>query len=99
VSSKSVLVIGESQGADARDAQGRAVALTSDEAEAWSLIGAFALSATDGIPRNHVRRALVVLSDVIATDSLQEWNNASDRTRVEVLSALEEAIEQVEGAP
>jgi hypothetical protein len=40
-----------------------------------------------------------VLSDVIATDSLQEWNNASDRTRVEVLSALEEAIEQVEGAP
>jgi hypothetical protein len=90
---------GWSQGADARDAQGRSVALTSDEAQAWSLIGAFALAATDGIPRSHVRRALVVLSDVIATDSLQEWNDDHDRTREEVLSALEQAIEQVEGTP
>ena len=75
------------------------MALTSDEAQAWSLIGAFALAATDGIPRGHVRRALAVLSDVIATDSLQDWNDADDRTREEVLSALGQAIGQVEGAP
>lgn len=87
---------GWSQGADARDAQGRVVGLNSDEAQAWSLLGAFALSATDGVPRNHVRRALVALSDVIGTDSLQQWNDAPDRTREEVLSALEEAIAKID---
>ena len=87
---------GWSQGADARNAQGRAVGLNSGEAQAWSLLGAFALAATDGIPGDHVRRALVALSDVIGIDSLQEWNDAPDRTREEVLSALEEAGEQIE---
>lgn len=89
---------GWSQGADARDAQGRAVGLNTDEAQAWSLLGAFALAATDGIPPTHFRRALVRLSDVIGTDSLKEWNDAPARTREEVLSALAEAAEHV-GTP
>jgi hypothetical protein len=52
---------GWSQGLDARDGEGRAVHLTSDEARAWTLVG-LALTATDGIPIDHVRRALVALS-------------------------------------
>jgi hypothetical protein len=36
---------GWSQGLDARDAEGRAVHLTSDEAQSWSLVGALALSS------------------------------------------------------
>ena len=87
---------GWSQGANARDAHGRAVGLNSDEGQAWSLIGAFSLAATDGIPRGHVRRALVAFSDVIATDSLQQWNDAPDRTREEVLSALDEARAKID---
>lgn len=89
---------GWSQGADARNAHGRAVGLNSDEAQAWSLLGAFALVASDGIPPPGVRRALVALSDVIGTDSLEEWNDAPARTREEVLSALAEAGEHV-GTP
>jgi hypothetical protein len=87
---------GWSQGADARDADGRAVPLRSDAARAWSPLGAFALLATDGIPTRHVRRALVAFADVTGADSLQEWNDAPERSREEVLSALQEAIEQVE---
>ena len=87
---------GWSQGADARDAHGRSVGLNSDKAQAWSLLGAFGLAATDGVPPDHVRRALVALSGVIGTDSLQRWNDAPDRTREEVLFALDEAIAQIE---
>jgi hypothetical protein len=89
---------GWSQGADARDADGRAVPLISDAARAWSPLGAFALLATDGIPTDHVRRALVAFADVTGANSLQEWNDAPERNREEVLSALQEAIEQVEDA-
>jgi hypothetical protein len=89
---------GWSQGADARDADGRAVPLSSDAARAWSPLGAFALLATDGIRTDHVRRALVAFADVIGADSLQAWNDAPGRSREEVLSALEEAIEQIEDA-
>ena len=88
---------GWSQGADARDADGRAVPLSSDAARAWSPLGAFALLATDGIPTVHVRRALVAFADVTGADSLQDWNDAPGRTRAEVLSALGKAIEHVEG--
>lgn len=59
-------------------------------------LGAFALLATDGIPTRHVRRALVAFADVTGADSLQERNDAPERSREEVLSALQEAIEQVE---
>jgi hypothetical protein len=89
---------GWSQGADARDADGRAVPLSSDAARAWSPLGAFALLAADGIPTDHVRQALVAFADVTGADSLQAWNDAPGRSREEVLSALEEAIEQIEDA-
>jgi hypothetical protein len=71
----------------------------SEEARQWSLVGAFALAATDGIPASDTRRALAAFAEVIRADSLEAWNDAPDRTREEVLSALEDAINQTNGAP
>jgi hypothetical protein len=91
------LVRGWSQGANARDGAGRAVGIASDEAEAWSLLGAFALAATDGIPLRHVPVALRALADVTQARSLNDWNDAPSRNKEEVLSALDSAIGRIEG--
>jgi hypothetical protein len=83
---------GWSQDADARAAGGEAVRLGSPEACSWSLVGAFALAATDGIPMNHVAPALRAIAEAAGTDSLVEWNDDPMRTHEEVLDALDAAL-------
>jgi hypothetical protein len=90
---------GWSQGADARDASGKAVAMTSEGAEAWSVLGSFALAATDGIPINHIHAALRALVDVTQADSLKDWNDSPLRNQQDVLDALDAAIARIEGDP
>ena len=46
--------------------------MISEEARQWSLVGAFALAATDGIPASDTRRALAA--------------NAGDRTAIEAIA-------------
>jgi hypothetical protein len=83
---------GWSQDADARDADGEVVRLGSLEACSWSLAGAFALVAMDGIPMSHVVPALRAIAEVAGTDSLVEWNDDPMRTHEEVLEALDAAL-------
>jgi hypothetical protein len=90
---------GWSQEADARDGSGKAVAMVGESAEAWSVLGAFALAATDGIPINHIHGALRALADVTQANSLKEWNDAPLRTQQDVLDALDAAIAQIEREP
>ncbi len=90
---------GWSQSADARDASGEAVPLGDDDARAWSLRGAFALAATDGIPTNHVQPALRALAALTEADSLAEWNDFPNRTQREVLDLLDSALARMESGP
>jgi hypothetical protein len=90
---------GWSQGADARDAGGDAVGLASRQAEAWSLLAAFALSATDGIPTDHVPAAMRALAEMTGAESFQEWNDHPLRTRQQVLDALDAAIARIADTP
>ena len=89
---------GWSQDAHARDRFGDEVSLTSEEATAWTLCTAFALAGKDGIPMNHLHRALRALTEVTGMDSIEGWNNDPARTKQQVLDALDDAIERVEGA-
>jgi hypothetical protein len=86
---------GWSQAAHARDRVGEEVSIASDEASAWMLCAAFALAGKDGIPMNHLPRALGVVTGM---NSIEGWNDDPPRTKQEVLDALDAAIERVEGA-
>lgn len=88
---------GWSQDANARDPDGKEVALGSEDATAWTLCSAFALAGKDGIPMNHLHRALRALAEVTGMDSIEDWNNDASRTQQQVLSALDDAIACVEG--
>jgi hypothetical protein len=87
---------GWSQDANARDRDGKEVALGSENATAWTLCSAFALAGKDGIPMNHLHRALRALAEVTGMDSIEDWNNDASRTQQQVLDALDDAIERVE---
>jgi hypothetical protein len=88
---------GWSQDAHARDREGKQVALGSEDAVAWTLCSSFALAGKDGIPMNHLHRALRAITHVTAMDSIEDWNNDASRSQQEVLDALDDAIERVEG--
>ena len=88
---------GWSQDANARDRSGKEVPLGSEAATAWTLCSAFALAGKDGTPMNHLHRALRALADVTGMESIEDWNNDPSRTQRQVLDALDDAIERVEG--
>ena len=88
---------GWSQNVNARDRFGNEVFLTSEEATAWTLCTAFALAGKNGIPMNRLHGALRAIAEVTAMDSIEEWNDDPARTQQQVLDALDDAIERVEG--
>jgi hypothetical protein len=88
---------GWAQDVSARDRFGNEVAVTSADATAWTLCSAFALAGKDGIPVNHLHRALRAVADVTRMDSIETWNDDPLRTQQQVLNALDDAIERVEG--
>ena len=89
---------GWSQDVNARDRFGDEVSLVSEEASAWTLCAAFALAGKDGIPMNHLHRALREIAYVTGMESIEDWNDDPARTQQQVLAALDDAIERVEGA-
>jgi hypothetical protein len=86
------------QDADARSENGRRVYPWSPLARSWSLLGS--LMATEGVGRHAVGRipvhelgqAIVVLGEAASTHSLEAWNDDPDRTRAEVILALDDAL-------
>jgi hypothetical protein len=81
----------------ARDSVGNEVPLTSADATAWSLCSAFALAGKDGIPMNRLPLALRMIAEVTGMESMEAWNDDAARTQQQVLDALDDAIERVEG--
>lgn len=81
------------QGAEARDARGRPTQVVSPDATAWSLLGALqATTAADPAPElQDVGDAVAALAELIMDTSLANWNDSETRTKLEVLSVLEDA--------
>ncbi|MDX6399877.1 MAG: hypothetical protein QOF27_483 [Gaiellaceae bacterium] len=81
------------QGADARDARGRATRVGAADAAAWSLLGALqATTAAD--PETELQDigvAVSALAELINDPSLAHWNDSESRTKLEVLSVLKDA--------
>lgn len=89
---------GWSQGADARDVDGRRIHPWSMQARSWSLLGA--LVAIEGVGRGSIGRlpvhelgvAMVVLGEAANTHSLETWNDDSSRTQASVVAAFDTAL-------
>lgn len=90
---------------DARDAAGAEVESWSEDAGSWSLLGAIVAvlereAATTGeIPLEDLSAALYALANLIETDSLAAWNDAADRSQLEVLRVLDAASAAYEAPP
>jgi hypothetical protein len=89
---------GWTQHADARAADNSVVRPWDDRATTWSLLGSLVaaverIAATDGehtaIPE--LARTCILLADLLDTDSLEHWNDASERTGGDVIAALDNA--------
>jgi hypothetical protein len=96
---------GWTQGADARAADGTPIDPWSDEAIAWSLLGALVAAleqeeAQDqGLPLTELALALDALAGFVDDDSLARWNDTPERTLAQVESALAAAATEAERSP
>jgi hypothetical protein len=85
------------QHASARDAGGRIVEPWDAEARSWSLLGAIvAVTEPQRLERGHLSlteltSALGALAELIADPSLENWNDAPERARDDVLDVLDRA--------
>jgi hypothetical protein len=93
---------GWTQYADARRADGSIVHPCDGGAVSWSLLGALvvAVEGVAAIEGEHaaireLARTCVLLADIVDSDSLEEWNDAGERTREDVLAALGQAATEV----
>ena len=106
---RGLLLRGWSRGAQARDAQGQVVLPWSDEATAWSLLGA--LLATwqvhDMLDADFVAHradaqalgdATEALGEATGTAALDQWNDAEGRNVAEVVGAVDRALAVLNGA-
>jgi hypothetical protein len=97
-----LLSSGWCQGADARDASGRAVEPWDDRATEWSLLGAVvaqtepALLESGELTVGVLRRAVGALAEVLTADSLSEWNDDPDRDAGDVADILVQAIARLD---
>jgi hypothetical protein len=96
---------GWTQGADARAADGTPLDPWSDEATAWSLLGALVASLEEAeahdqaLPLTELALALDALAGFVDDDSLAHWNDAPERTSSQVESALAAAATEAERSP
>jgi hypothetical protein len=81
------------QGAEARDASGRATDVRAPDAAAWSLLGALQATAVSdpSTDLQDIGDAVAALAELIMDPSLANWNDAATRTKLEVLSVLRDA--------
>jgi hypothetical protein len=101
---RGLLLRGWSKGAQARDERGHVVNAWSDDAAAWSLIGALLASwhrhddrlDADFVAHSAEARALADATDVLSratgTLAIDPWNDAPERNRGDVLSAVDRAL-------
>ena len=101
---RGLLRSGWSKGAQARDARGHIVNAWSDEAASWSLVGALLASwhrhddrvDADFVAHSAETRALTAGTDVLSratgTLAIDTWNDEPERTRAEVLAAVDRAL-------
>jgi len=93
---------GWTQHADARTADDSVVHPCDGSAVSWSLLGALVV-AVEGVAASNgeyaaireLARTCVLLADIVDSDSLEEWNDDAERTRQDVLGALEQAAKGV----
>ena len=96
---------GWTQGADACAADGTPLDPWSDEATAWSLLGALVAALEEGeardqeLPLNELALALDALAGFVDDDSLARWNDAPERTLGQVESALAAAATEAQRSP
>jgi hypothetical protein len=86
------------QNADARAADGSAVDPWDRDAVSWSLLGALVASyerlrmlEEETVALGAVAVACTLLTEVIDSDSLAEWNDMPERTQDDVLAAIDTA--------
>jgi hypothetical protein len=96
---------GWAQGADARDGDGAAVKPWEYDAVAWSLLGALVAcmekvaESSEGDALHSIAAACHALAEILDTESLEAWNDAPERTQVEVADALRLAAAAASRAP
>lgn len=78
---------GWAQGAYATNAHGKPVSSNAPEARAWCLSGAIRVVGGDQFSESYK-----LLQRCASTQVLCEWNDASHRTKEEVLAVLDKAI-------
>jgi hypothetical protein len=89
---------GWTQHADARDADESIVHPCDGRAVSWSLLGALVaavehVACSDGehAAIGQLARTCTLLADIVDSDSLEQWNDARERTRDDVVAVLEQA--------
>ena len=106
---RGLLLRGWSRGAQARDAQGEIVLPWSDDAAAWSLLGALLatwqvhdMADADFVAHRADARALgdatEALGDATGTSALDRWNDAEGRNIGEVVAAVDRALAVFNGS-
>jgi hypothetical protein len=107
---RGLLLRGWSRGAQARDPEGHVVLAWSDEAASWSLLGALLatwhkhddLEDADFVAHRADARALgdatQALGEATGTAALDQWNDADGRDLADVLTAVELALEVLDGS-
>jgi hypothetical protein len=107
---RGLLLRGWSRGAQARDSEGQVVLAWSDEAASWSLLGALLatwhkhddLEYADFVAHRADARALgdatQALGEATGTAALDQWNDADGRDLADVLTAVELALEVLDGS-
>jgi hypothetical protein len=95
---------GWTQHADARAADGSVVHPCDGRAVSWSLLGALVaavehIAADEGehTAIGQLARTCMLLADIVDTDSLEEWNDARERARDDVVAALDHATADLAG--
>ena len=101
---RGLLLRGWSKGAQARDGRGHVVNAWSDDAAAWSLVGALLASwhrhddrlDADFVAHSAEARALAdatnVLSRATGTLAIDPWNDAPERNRSDVIAAVDRTL-------
>ena len=87
------------QGASAKNRDGKVVGLMSDDAECFCLIGAIDRITLDGEDADNDTawagaEAYRLTRDAIGGGAISEWNDEPKRTHADVISALDAAIEK-----
>jgi hypothetical protein len=103
---RALIAAGWSQFADARGADGLSTEPWSDDAVSWSLLGALvrmveqeAARSGEYVAVSDLAIACVMLANVVDADSLENWNDAAERTQADILEALELAATEDDSQP